>query len=270
MEIEFKHVSLISPTSKKKSIDDLSLLINSNQITGVIGKSGSGKTVVLELISSLIVPSKGKIIIGGSEKKVPKNVGLVYQNSERQFSFATVREEIEFVLNKFHYSNSSIDKRIIDSLKMVGLDESYLKRSPFCLSVGEQKKVSLAIALSYNPKIVLLDEPTLGLDGEGKRHLIKLLRMMKLRYNKTIVIVCSDTDFLHQIADYIYVLEDGSIFLEGDKYKVFSTESLDIRLPKIMEFSNIVKAKKGINLGYRDDIDDLAKDIYRHARNFND
>lgn len=282
MEIEFENVTLVSSNvnAKKKVINDLSVLIRKNQITGIIGPSGSGKTAFLELINALVFPTKGQIKVGntiiGKGKKIEnlekfrKNIGLIYQNPEMQFFNSTVRKEIEFALVNFNFMVSEKDKRVLDALKMVGLDESYLERNPLCLSKGEQKKVSLAITLAYNPKVILLDEPTLGLDDEGKRELIKLLRMMKLRYNKTIVIVSNDTDFIHQIVDYIYVFDKGEIAYHGDKYTIFSDSEIitqfDIRPPKIIEFVNKVKQIKGVKLGYRDDIDDLAKDVYRNVK----
>lgn len=280
MEIKFENVYLLNLERQKKVINDLSLTFKSNQITGIIGASGSGKTTILELIDLLLIPTKGKIKIGktivekgkkiDSIAKLRKTIGLVYQNPEEQFFSKTVKEELEFALINFNFMVEEKEKRIVDSLKMVDLDESYLERNPFGLSKGEQKKVSLAIALAYNPKIILLDEPTLGLDDKGKRELIKLLRMMKLRYNRTIIMVCNDTDFMHQLVDYIYVLDSGEVAYQGNKYQIFGDNEIvrqfDIKPPKIMEFSNLVKQKKGINIGYRDDIDDLAKDVYRNVK----
>jgi energy-coupling factor transport system ATP-binding protein len=227
-----------------------------------------------------VQPSKGKIKIGktvlekGKNKRniesVRRNVGLVYQDPEQQFFNSTVKKEIEFALLNFNYMVDEKEKRVIDALKLVGLDESYLERNPLNLSTGEQKKLSMAITFAYNPKIILLDEPTLGLDDESKRQLVKLLRMMKVRYNKTIIMVCNDTDFMHEVVDYIYVMDKGEMIFHGDKYTVFSdddiTTQFNIRPPKIMRFSNLVKQKKNINLGYRDDIDDLAKDVYRNVK----
>lgn len=280
MEVRLENVYLYNPEDNKQIINDLSMVFKDNQITGIIGPSGCGKTTILELIDILLIPNKGSVHIGKTKiekgkkidslAKLRKSIGLVYQNPEQQFFNKTVKEEIEFALINFNFRVKEKDKRVVDALKMVDLDESYLNRNPFGLSKGEQKKVSLAISLAYNPKLILLDEPTLGLDDKGKRELIKLLRMMKLRYNKTIIMVCNDTDFMHKIVDYIYVVDSGEVAYKGDKYEIFGDNEIvkqfDIRPPKIMEFSNIVKEKTGISLGYRDDIDDIAKDVYRRVK----
>ena len=281
MEIKFENVTLTSsaPKIRKKLINNLSITIKPNQITGFIGSSGSGKSTILKLINAIILPTKGKIIIGDKtvERKtklddlaqLKRKIGLVHQEPKNYFLNSTIKKEIEFALVSFNYKLKDTNKRIINSLKMSGLDESYLNRNPLELSTGEQKKVSLAMALSYNPTIILLDEPTLGLDDKDKRQLIKIIRMMKLRYNKTIVISSSDIDFIYQIADYLYVFDNGQLALEGTKYEIFKERDLmnqlKIELPTIIKFTNMVKDKKGINLGYRDDLNDLAKDIYRNV-----
>ena len=197
-------------------------------------------------------------------------IGLVFQFPEEQFFCKTVKQEIEFGMNCFHYKTRTIEKRVIDSLKMVGLDESYLDRDPFTLSHGEMRSVAIASVLAFNPKIIVLDEPTVGLDSDCKKNLARMIRILKTRYSKNIIVVSHDTDFLLKVADTISVLENGQIVLTGNKYDVFSNEKVmkenNIKVPKIIQFSNLVKKKKNIKIGYRDEINDLIKDIYRYVK----
>lgn len=284
MEVRFENVSFSynSNTSiEKQVLKNINLTISEGKITSIIGKSGSGKTTIAELIDFLIVPTEGKIIVGEEEitnkkgslsktKKIRKDVGLVFQFPEEQFFNLTVEDEIGFSLKYYKYKTDELKKRVIDSLKMVGLDETYLKKNPFTLSNGEMRKVAIASTLALNPKIIIFDEPTIGMDSSSKKSFMQLLRKLKTRYNKTIVLISHDIDFVHAMSDYIYVLNNKEVFMEGKKYDVFKRqeelESIGIKVPKMIEFSNLVKDKKGIKIGYRDNINDLIKDIYRYVK----
>lgn len=283
MEIKFKDVSFsynANTSIENKVLDNINITFETGKVYGLIGKSGSGKTSLIQLINGLLLPTDGKIMLGKYKidsrtkakalKQLRSNVGIVFQNSEEQFFCHTVREEIEFGMINFEIKTDSIDKKAIDALKIVGLNETYLERNPLLLSHGEMRKVALASILVYNPKIIILDEPTIGLDDLGKKNLIKIIRKLKMRYNKTFIIVSHDTNFLLQIVDHVYLLENGVISLSGDKYTVLSNESVlkknNISVPDILAFSNLVLRKKNIKLGFRDDINDLIKDIYRHVK----
>ena len=145
---------------------------------------------------------------------------------------------------------------------MVGLDESYLERNPMELSNGEMRKVAIASVLVFNPKVLIFDEPTIGLDSVSKDSFIKMLKRLKKKFNKTIIIVTHDMDFIHRLADYLFVLQNGKIVLEGNKYDVFKQEDIEkygIVRPIVMEFAYQVEKQKGVKLGYRDDVNDLIK-----------
>lgn len=276
MEIKLEDVTFTSSALKKDLLKNVSLNIKSNQITGIIGLNGNEKKIFLDLINLTLLPTKGKIKIGNTliEKGnileefiyLKRQIGVVNQSIKNQIINDTVKREMDFILSMFNYS--SREKRMINALEMVGLDDSYLDNNPLELSLGQQKRISFALTLSYNPKIILLDEPTIGLDDLGKVELIKLLRMLKLRYNKTIIIVSSDSDFLLKLVDYVYAFQDGKVLTHDDKYKIFNDKdmltSLGVKVPKIIEFIDLVKNKKQVSLGYRDNLDDLVKDIYRN------
>lgn len=283
MEIKYDNVSYVyNPKTalKKVALKDINLAIQDGKINAVIGTSGSGKTTMVELLNSLLVPTKGKVIVDKdiiSEKSQIKNintlrrkVGIVFQFPQEQFFNLTVKKELEFGLLSFNYRTNEIDKRVSDALKMVGLDDSYLNRDPFKLSNGEQRKVAIASILIVNPKIIVFDEPTIGLDYESKKNFIKLIRMLKNRYNKTIIIISHDIDFIHNISDYVILLDKGSLILTGNKYDILGNPEVlkeyNLPVPKVVEFSYKVLKNKGIKMGYRDDINDLLKDIYRYAK----
>ena len=283
MEIRYDNVSYVyNPKTalKKVALKDINLTIQDGKINAVIGTSGSGKTTLVELLNSILVPTKGKVIVDKdiiSEKSQIKNintlrrkVGIVFQFPEEQFFNITVKKELEFGLLSFNYRTNEIDKRVSDALKMVGLDDSYLDRDPFKLSNGEQRKVAIASILIVNPKIIIFDEPTIGLDYESKKNFIKLIRMLKNRYNKTIIIISHDIDFIHNISDYVILLDKGSLILTGNKYDILGNPDVlkeyHLPVPKVVEFSYKVLKNKGIKMGYRDDVNDLLKDIYRYAK----
>lgn len=268
MEIEIRDLSFKYPESDYV-LKNINLVIKSNIITGIIGTNGSGKTTLVDLIDGLLKPSIGLIKYNNQDKINNKDIGYVFQNPKNQFFSKTVEEELKLGAIINNYKIDVLEKRIIDVLKIVKLDKNILNKNPLTLSNSEAKKVALASILMYNPKLIILDEPTLNLDDESKKDFIKLIKMLKNRYNKTIIIISHDIDLLHKIVDNIIVLHEGKIVLEGNKYDVFkdskTLKKYGLLPPKVIMFSNKVLNKKGIKLGYRDEINDLIKDIYRNV-----
>lgn len=282
MEIKFKNVCYTYNKMEKNcfSLNDLNFTLESNKITSIIGPNGSGKTTILRLIESIVKPNSGIIKVGryivGKDSEVDSltdykiRIGMVFQNSDEQFMESNVKDELELGLKFYNYRLKEINKRVTEALQMVGLDEEYLNKNLFELSKQEKKLISIASVLIFNPKVILLDEPTNGLDEQSKNKILKILKMLKNKYNRTIVISSHDTDFVLKVTDNILVINDGKIILSGEKYDVFKQcdilKKCGIKIPKTIEFSDRVLALKNIKIGYRDEVNDLLKDIYRYVK----
>lgn len=282
MEIKFKNVCYTYDKIEKNSfsLNDLNFTLESNKISSIIGPNGSGKTTILRLMESIVKPDSGFIKIGkyivGKDSEVDSladykiRIGMVFQNLDEQFMESTVKEELELGLKFYNYRLKELNKRVTEALQMVGLNDSYLDKNPFELSKQEKKLISIASVLIFNPKVILLDEPTNGLDEQSKNKILKILKMLKNKYNRTIVISSHDTDFVLKASDNVLVINDGKIILSGEKYDVFKEcdilKKCGIKIPKTIEFSNRVFALKNIKIGYRDEVNDLLKDIYRYVK----
>lgn len=279
MEIKFDKVHFTYDKinfHKREVLNNINLIFKEGKINALIGKSGSGKTTLVEIIYGVLRPSSGNVLIDNvimneeTKERIRFDIGMVFQDVNEQFFNKTVKEELEANLKLYNYRIDELQKRIIDALIMVGLSDEYLNLNISLLSSGEKKKVALASALVLNPKILILDEPMVGLDLKSKKELIKLLRLLKNRYKKTIVIISNNLDFILENVDYVYVLNDKKIVMEGKKLDVFKQvdklKKYGIIVPNIIFFEDLVLKKKGIKLGYRDEINDLIKDIYRCAK----
>ena len=249
---EYKKVNYL----KKEIFKDLNIKLVSN-VDCIIGKNGSGKTTLLDIITGE-VKSYGKIIYSSKPK-----IGYVKEMPE--FLADTIRQELIYSMMEHKYKIS--EKRMLDVLIMVGIDPKLIDNKINTLSNSQKKLLSLACSLIYNPNILILDNFNDDLDDVNKKNILKLIRILKKRYNKKIIIASNDIEFVHKIADKIYVIGDKKVILEGSKYDVFKQEKLlkkyGVDIPKIIKFENLVLNEKNIKLGYRDEINDLIKDIYR-------
>ena len=195
--------------------------------------------------------------------KYVDSVKLVVQPVINDILYETVKQELFYALEQSKHKNTN---KIIDSLILVGLDSTYLNKKINTLSSSEQYLIKLASVLLINPKIIILDSPNTYLDNKKYLNLLKIVRTIKRRYNKTIIIFSNDSDFIHAIADYIFVINEKGVIKEGNKYEIFTNKKLlkkcQISVPKIINFENKVLNIKGIKIGYKDNINDLIKDIY--------
>ena len=257
MEIVFNDVSYL------EEIKNVSFEIKASKITGIAGGGNSFKDTLFDVLCGRTVPTGGAVIYGSDFRRY----GLVCKSSFEQFFYDNVYDEFLFVLKMNNISNPQ--KRIMDSLRMMHLDDSILNKNYYELSFSEQAMVRMGLAISINPKTLILYEPLFGLDRKDSDIVLKIIRMMRLRYGKTVVIFSKDTDLLYKLCDEV-ILFNGKVIGTGDKNVIFSDDKLlekaDLRLPVNADFSRFVKLRKKVDIGYRCDFDDLIKDIYRFVR----
>ncbi len=277
MEINLNQVSYRYDSHSPMLFDKINLQFKEGKVIGVVGPIGCGKTTLLELIKGMKLPTSGTIqfeeyTIGkqgilGDEKTFQSAVGFLPQFPDNKFLYDTVEKELDYVLEKCNYSPMNRNKHILQALTMVGLNESYLSRYPFSLSSGEARKLSLATILACNPKVLLLDEPIIGMDSNDKKSLVTILTTIKSRYKKIIIIASSDVDFLSKVADELVIMKDGKVLMYDDKKAVLKNEKVfkeaKIELPMVTKFENYVLKNKKIQLGHRTEVNDLVKDILR-------
>lgn len=278
MEVIFRNVNFSynhDTKKEKQALKNVNLCLESNLIHGVIGPIGSGKSTLLELMNGITKPTTGEIAVGKYDlhkknfnfNKFRYDVGLVYQFPEKQFFCNTVGEEIAFSQKLFEPKNKNIKNKVIKVLKMVGLDETYMNRNPFSLNGGEKRRVAIASVLISNPKLLIMDEPTIGLDNNSKKRLMKLLCTLKTKFSKTIIIVTHDVDMLYEIVDNVVVLNKGEVVKDGNKITVFSdVEFLDKNktpVPNVVRVEKIIYDKTGIDLGYQPNMNSLVRSIVK-------
>lgn len=200
------------------------------EIVGVIGHTGSGKSTLLQHLNGLLKPESGEVFfedenIWNSKESVRKcrfGVGLCFQYPEHQLFESTVFEDIAFGPKNMGLSESEIKERVLESIKFVGLTEDYLDKSPFDLSGGEKRRVAIAGVISMKPKVLVLDEPTAGLDPVGKNDLLDLIKNYNKSTNSTVIFVSHNMDDVALVADRVLVLSDGNIVMSGTVEDVYS------------------------------------------------
>ena len=256
----------LNKVSYQDKLKDINYEFEEGKITSVISSSGSGKTLLSYLISGIEKPTGGEVI----NTFKGREMGYIFQNAEESFIFNSVREEIIFGLRRYNYKTDNLNKRIEDSLKMVELPLEYLDRSPFALSSGEKELLAIAVVIALNPKLIIIDDPTIYLDNKREEYLIKLLKKLKTSYNKTIIIFSSDMEFILKVTDNYLLLKNGKISSKGtSKELILATDKVKkagVEVPKIIDFINTVEKKKNINLEPTFDIKELMKDIYRNVK----
>lgn len=269
MEITLKNVGY--RYKNKKVLDHINLKIEKNRITGILGQY---KTLLCEIMDATIPDYTGTVIVGEANLKkenlkwIRKEVSLIHQNFERQFLTTKVKEELCFVISCLDYQPQNIDKKIEQSLKMVGLNSSYLDREIKSLSSGEKKLLQIAVSLIHNPSVLIFDEPFAELDYINKKRLLKLIKQLKETYHKTIIISSSDSNLLYEVTDDMVILKKGKILAADETKKVYQNISLltenEIEIPDLVQFTLLAKEKK-IKLSFHRDIRDLIKDVYKHV-----
>ncbi|UCH31588.1 MAG: ABC transporter ATP-binding protein [Candidatus Bathyarchaeota archaeon] len=213
-----------------EALKGVSLTIEDGEFIAIMGQNGAGKTTLIKHFNGLLKPTRGDILVDGvntkktSVAKLAQTVGFVFQNPDTQLFCETVEDEVAFALKNFGFKKATIEKRIVWALNLLGLTE-YRKTSPFMLSGGERKRVALASVLAWNPKVVVLDEPTIGQDYQQKEKLRQFIIQLNTQ-GKTVVIVTHDVEFVADCNPRVILMSEGKIVGDDVGKKIFADFNL--------------------------------------------
>ncbi len=237
MEIKAEEITMVfsrDGEEKKKALNGVSLRLREGEAVALLGPIGSGKSTLLRVLAGLVKPTSGRVTVEGREGPVV----LAIQEPQRGFFAATVREEVAFGPENLDLDPEEVATRVAWALTAVGLKEERWAVSPFKLSGGEQRRVALAAALAMKPRFLLLDEPTIGLDGPGQTALIETLRKIKAETALGFLVASHDPDFLFTITRRVLVLIDGKLTADttwgGLTQKGPSLGALNLELPFLL------------------------------------
>jgi energy-coupling factor transport system ATP-binding protein len=243
-----------------EALKEVSLTIKDGEFIAIMGQNGAGKTTLIKHFNGLLKPTKGEVLVDGidtkttSVAKLARNVGFVFQNPDNQLFCETVEEEVAFALKNFGYKDITLKKRVTWALNLLGLTE-YRKTSPFMLSGGERKRVALASVLAWNPKVVVMDEPTIGQDHHQK----EILRQFIVQLNtqgKTVVVVTHDVEFVAECNPRVILMSEGKIVADGVGKKVLT--DIDRLTQASIVLPQITQIFMGLtNFGLPSDVIDL-------------
>ncbi len=256
--IEVKDLSFtygIKTPFEKKAVDSLNLSINEGEIIGLIGHTGSGKSTFVQMLNGLIKPTSGQVFLNGEDiwakpkeiRKIRFKVGMVFQYPEYQLFDETVYDDIAFGPKNMGLSGEDIDATVKKAAMFSGLSEKLLKKSPFDLSGGEKRRAAIAGVIAMDPDVLVLDEPTAGLDPKGKALLLSQINSYHRERNNTVIIVSHSMEDIAQIADRVLVMNKGRLEMFDTPKKVFAQadrlESMGLRVPQITKIMLTLKQK---------------------------
>jgi len=212
-----------------KALDDISLTIPDGEFWGIIGPTGSGKSTLIQHMNGLLKPTSGQVLVDGLDlsarkaglREVRQKVGLVFQYPEHQLFGETIFEDIAFGPRNMKLSVDDVERRVTRAMERVGLDPSFRQRSPFTLSGGQARRVALAGVMAMEPRVLILDEPTAGLDPRGREELLSLIHGFP-DMGMTVVLVSHSMDDVAEMADKVLVMHQGKLFMLGTPAELFS------------------------------------------------
>lgn len=246
MSIQVKNLTYIymrGTPYEKKALDNINLHIDDGEIVGIIGHTGSGKSTLVQHFNGLLKPSSGSVHINGEDisKKgtevLRRQVGLVFQYPEHQLFEETVHKDIAFGLQKRGFSEEEARIRVIEALRAVGLGEDILDKSPFELSGGQKRRVAIAGILVLEPSVLVLDEPTAGLDPRGREEIFALIKGLHREKGMTVILVSHSMEDIAKNVERVIVMNSGKIQIDGPAGEVFGSiellESMGLSAPQV-------------------------------------
>ena len=254
------HVYMPKSPFEKVALDNVNIEINDNEFVALIGHTGSGKSTLIQHMNGLLKPTSGRIIVDGEDitkegfklTDIRKKVGLVFQYPEYQLFEETVEKDIMFGPMNLGLEQEEITRRVKNAMKMVGLDyDIYRNKSPFDLSGGQKRRVAIAGVIAMEPKILILDEPTAGLDPKGRDDILEQIKKLHTEYKMTIILVSHSMEDVGRLAQRIIVMNNGNVALEGTPAQVFkeidTLENIGLAVPQVTYLMRALK-EKGFNV----------------------
>ena len=257
------------------ALNGIDLAIEDGSFTAIVGRTGSGKSTMVQMINALLTPSSGEVVvnefINSSDKKkrtkkiyqVRRHVGLVFQFPEYQLFAETVEKDVSFAPKNFGLKEAEALEEAHKALRLVGLDESFDKRSPFELSGGEKRRVAIAGILAFHPNILVVDEPTAGLDPRGAIQMMDLFEEIH-KAGTTVILVTHDMNIVLRYAEKVFVVDEGKIVRSTDPRSLFfeDIEKYSLERPLLYSFVDSLN-RKGfpLDLAKINDVDSLAEEI---------
>lgn len=254
-----KHIYSEGGPFEKVALENINLKINDGEFVGLIGHTGSGKSTLIQHFNALLKPQAGGIYIDGVNifenkinlKSLRAKVGLVFQYPEHQLFEETVYKDIAFGPKNLGLSDDEIKQRVLDAISIVGIKESYLEKSPFELSGGQKRRVAIAGVLAMNPKILILDEPTAGLDPWGRERILSEVKALHDKKKITVILVTHSMEDIAKYGDRIIVMHEGRIAMDDIPINIFKRqeelENMGLTVPQISKVLTKLR-KKGLNL----------------------
>lgn len=254
------HVYMPKSPFEKKALDNVNLLIEDGEFLALIGHTGSGKSTLIQHLNGLLEPTSGRILVDDIDitnkeaklTEIRKKIGLVFQYPEYQLFEETIEKDIAFGPNNLGLSSEEVSRRVKKSMEMVGLDyETYKDVSPFDLSGGQKRRVAIAGVIAMEPKVLILDEPTAGLDPKGRDDILEQIKLLHEKYKMTIVLVSHSMEDVGKLAQRIVVMNKGKVELLGKPSEVFkeveTLEKIGLAVPQVTYLMRVLR-EKGFNV----------------------
>lgn len=265
---KLRHVYSAGTPFEVAAIENIDVEIPQGQLVGIIGHTGSGKSTFIQHLNALLAPSAGKVYFGGtdineskvSRRDVKHQVGLVFQYPEYQLFEETVYKDIAFGPKNMKLSDEEIDQRVREAASFVGVEEELFEKSPLELSGGQKRRIAIAGVIAMRPSVLILDEPTAGLDPAGCQQIMDNICNYRAKTGATVIIVSHNMDDMARLAERIIVFSHGAIVMDGTAKEVFSRAeeliSIGLDVPHATELAMALK-KQGL---------DLPDGIYTHEQ----
>ena len=257
---KLSHVYSVGTPFEHSALADVDFTAYRGEYLGIIGRTGSGKSTLIQHLNGLLKPTSGRVLYEGQDiweskertRQTRFNVGLVFQYPEYQLFEETVYKDISFGPKNMGLDEKEVDRRVRDAAAFVGLSDQVLQQSPFELSGGQKRRVAIAGVIAMEPKVLILDEPTAGLDPVGTESILSNIRAYHKAQNATIIMVSHSMEEMARTVDRLVVVNDGTIALEGAPSQVFQhgqeLEDMGLGIPQMTRVFNRLKAM-GVDVG---------------------